>query len=192
MGTGYRYQSWQPIDTSAALYNPTTMGTKAPYYGNVAVAAIIGDVSQGDTRVANLPLAKSSEAAYAVYGPGASSGIPTRIAVINMVQYNYTALANGTGLAAPTPRPSETYAFQLPAQLCAGTTAGVRRLMANGSDSITGITWDGYSYNWELAEGKPVLLGNVTRGESVVVGADGVVTVGVPVSSVAVLDLECR
>lgn len=108
-----------------------------------------------------------------------------------MVQYNYTALANGTGLAYPSPKPLKTYSFQLPAACAVGSIVGLRRLLANGSDSITGITWDGYSYNWELNLGKPVLLNNVTRGESVQMGSAGVVNVDVPFSSVAVLDLNC-
>lgn len=108
-----------------------------------------------------------------------------------MVQYNYTALANGTGLAYPTPKTSKMYSFQLPPACAIGATIAVRRLLANGSDSITGITWDGYSYNWELNLGEPVLLGNVTRGESVEVVAGGIVSVNVPYSSVAVLDLGC-
>lgn len=42
----------------------------------------------------------------------------------------------------------------------------MQRLLANGSDAITGITWDGLSYNWELKQGMAVELKNVTRGES--------------------------
>ena len=41
--------------------------------------------------------------------------------------------------------------------------AGVKRLRANGSDAITGVTWDGWSYNRELDNGRPVRLGNVTK-----------------------------
>jgi len=184
-GTNYRYQSWQPIST-----NDTLVGTKAPYYGNIAVAAALGDHSTGQTSVANLPLPYSNESAYAIYGSSASVA-PDRIAIINMVQYNYTALANGTGLAYPTPKPSKIYSFQLPSACAVGASIAVRRLLANGSDSITGITWDGYSYNWELNLGRPVLLGNVTRGETVEVVSGGIVNADVPYSSVAVLDLSC-
>lgn len=189
-GTNYRYQSWQPITTTnMTSTNPTTLGTKPPYYGNIAVAAILGNLTAGTTRVAIIPLTDEMEAAYAVYGSGAFV-TPDRIAVINMLQYNHTAIANGSGLAAPTLRPVGTYAFQLP-PACAGTWAGVRRLLANGSNSISGITWDGYSYNLELAEGMPVLLGNVTRGERTMIGRDGVISVGVEAASVTVLDLAC-
>lgn len=64
----------------------------------------------------------------------------------------------------------------------------MRRLLANGSDAITGITWDGWSYNYELDEGRPVRLGNVTVGERVVVEEGGVVRVGVVDASAVLLD----
>src|SRR3954462_11542286 len=38
-GTNYRYQSWQPVETSLG-----TLGTKPPYYGNIAVAAFLGNL----------------------------------------------------------------------------------------------------------------------------------------------------
>jgi hypothetical protein len=63
--------------------------------------------------------------------------------------------------------------------------------LANGSDAITGITFDAWSYNYELAQGKPVRLGNVTYGEATVV-KDGVVAVDVPDSSAALLTFANR
>jgi hypothetical protein len=188
MGTGYRYQSWQPIDTTTGLYNPTTIGTKAPYYGNIAVAAFVGNVSTGDTRVANIPMESTTDAAFAAYNGGPTA--PKRLAVLNMQTYNYTRLANGTGLSFPDARPVKQYSFQLPVA-CAGTIVGIRRLKANGSDAVTGITWDGYSYNRELDLGKPVRLRNVTVGETTRVSGEAVVVVGVEVSGAAVLDLAC-
>ena len=62
--------------------------------------------------------------------------------------------------------------------------------MANGSNAITGITFDGYSYNYELNEGKPVLLNNVTRNEVLQVAQSEIVTVGVPWSSAAIMNLQ--
>jgi len=60
--------------------------------------------------------------------------------------------------------------------------------MANGSDALSGVTFDGYSYNWELDNGKPVLLQNVTRGETVRVGQGGQMTVEVPSSSAVIIN----
>lgn len=73
-------------------------------------------------------------------------------------------------------------------QLAPSTLVAVQRLAANGSDAITGITWDGWSYNYELANGQPVRLANVTDvGETVVVSDNGTVAVTVPDASAAVL-----
>ncbi|KAF4630913.1 hypothetical protein G7Y89_g7220 [Cudoniella acicularis] len=85
-GTNFRYQSWQPINT-----NITTKGTKAPYYGQIVVAAFIGSLSPStQTQISNIPLQGEREAAYAAY----VNGKLARVAVINLQQYNYTV--NGT------------------------------------------------------------------------------------------------
>lgn len=52
---------------------------------------------------------------------------------------------------------------------------------------MTGVTFDGLSYNYELANGKPVLLGNVTRGEVLRVNEVGLLSVDVPRSSAVIL-----
>ena len=177
-GTNYRYAAWQPVDT-----NSTTRGTKAPYYGNVAVAAMMGnDSAAGNVQIVNYPLPSIFEAAYAAYVDGALA----RIAVINLVEYNYTT--NGT--APPPPRMEATFTIGLPPESVGeGGMVGVLRLMANGSDAISGITWDGWSYNVELDEGRPVRLANVTVGERVPV-VNGTVTVKVPYSSAVMLNVR--
>lgn len=177
-GTNYRYQAWQPVET-----NITQKGTKAPYYGQAAVAAFMGDLTKENLEVQNLPLSKSTEAAYAAY----DSDLLKRIMVINMVQYNYSA-TNVTP-AGPIPRPATTYNFTVPTS-CAGHGT-LSRLLANGSDAITGVTFNGVSYNYELDNGKPVVLGNVTKDEMVWVGEDGIFQVNVPDSSAAMVNLDC-
>lgn len=173
MGTDYRYASWQPIAT-----NKTAIGTKAPYYGNIAVAAALGNITKDEVRVQNVPLTKETEAAYAIYAGDKLK----RLMVINMNQYNYTATS-------VTERPHITYNFTLPAS-CAGSGM-VQRLIANGSDAITGITFNGKSYNYELHEGKPQVMGNVTKDETVWVGSNGSLAVVVPWSSAALVQLRC-
>ncbi|PVH92704.1 glycoside hydrolase family 79 protein [Periconia macrospinosa] len=172
-GTDYRYASWQPIATKK-----TSIGTKAPFYGNVAVAAALGDITKAPVRVANIPLSHTTEAAYAIY----ANSTLARIMVINMNAYNYS-------VPTPSPRPVLSYNFTVPVS-CKGSGA-VERLMANGSDAVTGITYDGKSWNYELDMGKPKLLGNVTRGEIVYVGSNGDVSVPVPHSSAALVQLSC-
>jgi hypothetical protein len=179
-GTDYRYASWQPIAT-----HQTTIGTKAPYYGNIAVAAFLGDLTAGRAvHVVHLPLAGDSQhAAYAAY----VGGRLTRLAALNLRMYNYTI--NGTSsVPNPQPRPCRRFAFAVPG-LRDGQTVRVQRLLANGSDAVSGITWDGWSYNYELDRGRPVRLRNVTVGEEAVV-MDGMVVLDALDSSAAVLDFE--
>ncbi|KAK3677681.1 hypothetical protein LTR78_002531 [Recurvomyces mirabilis] len=176
-GTNYRYQSWQPIDT-----NITSKGTKAPYYGNIAVAAFLGDIVTSTPSVVNLPLSNEEESAYAAY----VNGKLTRLIVINMMEYNNTDY--NSNYTDDYPRPVEQYTFQLPRESCG--SVGLQRLMANGSDAITGVTFDAYSYNYELQNGLPVLMHNVTRGETAEVGWDGELCVGVPRSSAVIIHFD--
>jgi hypothetical protein len=176
-GTSYRYASWQPINTTKEV-----IGTKPPYYGNVAVAAMLGNLTAGDVQILNIKLRTTTEAAYAAYVDNKLA----RILVINMNEYNHTI--EGQLGAAPNPvkRRSKTYSFSLDQ---ASGKAQIQRLLASGSDAISGITWDGYSYNYELDNGKPVKLHNVTVGETAEISG-GVVSVSVPHSSVAMLSLN--
>jgi len=170
-GTNFRYAAWQPIATSS-----TTLGTKAPYYGSVAVASFLGDLTKGNVTVVNIELGGIYESAYAAYVDGQLA----RIAVLQMNEYNYTSAA------AETERPLQTYAFQLPTGM-AGKAMRVQRLIANGSDAITGVTFGGYSYNYELEGGQPVRLSNTTVGETVMVTQGGLLQFEVPWSSAVVL-----
>lgn len=176
-GTNYRYQSWQPIDTVLG-----TKGTKAPYYGNIAVASFLGDIHAAPPKIRNLPLPDERESAYVAY-------VQDRIVsliVINMESYNSTP---STRFAPEHTRPEVIYTFDLPPAY-AGRKVDLQRLLASGSDAISGITFDGYSYNYELDNGKPVLLTNVTRGETATVGQDGLLCVDVPLSSAVILRLR--
>lgn len=180
-GTNYRYQSWQPIDT-----NITSKGTKAPYYGNIAVAAFLGDLTKSAPSVVNLPLPSEQESAYATYMHGKLA----KLIVINLMEYNATAGNNYTN---EYPRPIVRYHFKLPAEHHGKRgKVQLQRLMANGSDAITGVTFDGYSYNHELDHGRPVMLHNMTSGETGDVGEDGAMFVDVPRSSAVIIDLGCK
>lgn len=174
-GTNYRYASWQPIQTVNE-----SLGTKAPYYGNIMVASFLGDLTKNNVSISDIELGSTYQNAYAAYVDDRLE----RIAVIQMQAWNYSTGTNA-------PRPSETFSFQLPSShgpVAKG--ASVQRLMANGSDAITGITFDGISYNHELDEGRPVKLDNVTTNEVLQVAEDGSVTVSLPWSSAAILSLQ--
>lgn len=171
-GTNYRYASWQPIDTDLA-----TKGTKAPYYGNIMVAAMLGNLTESNVSISNIDLASEQNTAYAAYVDAKLK----RIALVQMTSYNYT---DDTASI----RPNQSYYLSLP-EGSNLTTVHVQRLSANGSDAVSGITFDGYSYNYELNNGLPVLLSNVTRGETIEVGESGNFTILLPFSSAVVLTL---
>lgn len=179
MGTNYRYQAWQPVDT-----NVTSVGTKAPYYGGVAAAAFLGNLNVATVQVAELDMGTDddgAESGYLAY----VDGVLTKVMFINLREHNYTLNGTGPGLN-PAARAVRTYSLQL-GNLTSG--AGVQRLSANGSDAITGVTFDGWSYNYELERGRPVRLANVTVGERVNV-TDGVLSVGVADSEAVILTLD--
>lgn len=174
-GTNYRYAAWQPINTPNE-----TVGTKAPYYGNVMVATFLGDLTKGNVSVANIDLGNTTyESAYAAYVDGRLE----RVALIQMKAYNYTAVGNSEV------RPSEAFTLQL--EKDAGVkSVEVTRLQANGSNAITGVTFGGLSYNYELDEGRPVKMDNVTVGEMAKISDQGEVQVDVPWSSAVVLQMK--
>ena len=135
-----------------------------------------------DTQIVALDLEDEREAAYAAY----VEGVLERVVVVNLREYNYTV--NGTsGVVNPEPRGSQNYTFSVPDGYSG--SVGVQRLWANGSDAISGISWDGWSYNYELDEGRPVRLGNVTVGEVVDV-ENGGFTVAVEDSTAVVLNFS--
>ena len=92
-GTDYRYAAWQPVNTVN-----TTKGTKPPYYGSVAVAESLGDLTKGNVSVAEIALPSIYESAYATYVGRRLE----RIVVVQMREFNYTNNTSGTS------RPSET------------------------------------------------------------------------------------
>ena len=174
-GTGYRYAAWQPVDGGNE-----TKGTKAPYYGSVMVATFLGDLRNGNVSVANIDLGDTTyESAYAAYVDGRLE----RVALVQMRAWNYTDAAG------EEKRPKETFELQLPED--AGVKeVQVQRLSANGSDAVTGVTFAGVSYAYELDEGRPVKMDNVTAGGTVQVGEDGVVKVDVRWSEAVVLQMQ--
>ncbi|KAG9652785.1 glycoside hydrolase family 79 protein, partial [Aureobasidium melanogenum] len=172
-GTNYRYQSWQPIQT-----NFTAKGTKPPYYGNLAVAAMMAKASASSIlKITHLEASSENTSFYTAH----INNTLSRILIVDLHTYNTTANNYTTGF----PRPIVEHEFMLP-KSCKGGEA--HRLMANGSDAVTGITWDAKSYAYELDNGKGVRMSNVTCGEKVEVDGKGVVKVQVPWSSAAIMN----
>ncbi|KAF4855866.1 Beta-glucuronidase [Colletotrichum siamense] len=179
MGRDYRYSAWQPVQTSKQ-----DIGTKAPYYGNLATAAILGRLGKDKVQVANLPATgNGAESAYGIY----HSGKLAKVAILNMAEYNFTASGNATETELnKAKRSNHNFSINLDSSFN-GKTATVRRLIAPGADSITGITWDGYTFNYDVDNGKAVRVSNVTVGEEVAISG-GKATLSIADSSAVVLE----
>ncbi|KPI35447.1 Beta-glucuronidase [Cyphellophora attinorum] len=173
-GNNYRYAAWQPVDTANE-----TIGTKAPYYGNVMVASFLGNLTAGNVSVANIDLGNTIyESAYAAYVDDRLE----RIALIHMQEYNYTVGGPNAG------RQKAAFTLRLPVN--SGVSAvDVSRLIANGSNAITGVTFGGVSYNYELNVGRPVKLANTTAVETIK-PEDGSIEIDLPWSSAVILQLK--
>jgi hypothetical protein len=170
-GVNYRYGSWQPIET-----NRSVKATKPAFYGNIATADFVGR-ADGDLRVMEIDLMDGSkveeQAAYVAF----VGDVLQRLAVINLAQWNATETEQ---------RPTRQYEFQTSGGV---KEARVKRLIADGTDSYSGVTYGGFSYNLELDNGRPVRLNNVTDVEIVPIGADGRLVITVPDSSAAIVTL---
>ena len=130
--------------------------------------------------ITHLPASSQNTSFYTAH----IDSVLSRILIVDLHTYNTTA----NNFTTSFPRPIQTHQFSLPKGCKSGT---VQRLIANGSDALTGITWGGKSYAVELDEGKGVKMGNVTQGECVQVDKRGGVKVDVPWSSAAILSLKC-
>lgn len=106
----------------------------------IMVASAICDAK--DTRIANIPLAEDTEAAYGIYHGNELS----KLVVLNLRAYNQTALRN---------RPSRECEFKVPNHV---KRVEVELLSVPGSDSVESITFGVVSYDYELLEGRPVVV----------------------------------
>ena len=161
-GLDYRYASWQPIGTKEQA--PTT---RPPYYGHIMVASALGRSSE--TRVANIPLSEDTESAYGIYDVNKL----VKLVVLNLQAFNQTT---GT-------RPSKSYSFLVPEQF---SHAKAERLISPGSDAVDNITFDGISYDYDLKQGEPVVVG--LQNETIAI-QDGILSVTLSDSSAVLLTL---
>lgn len=126
-----------------------------------------------NTRIANLPLPKDTESAYAIYDDDTLA----RLVILDMQVF----WSNAT-----TPRPSKTYTYRVPQMF---NMARVQRFMGAGADARTNLTLGGVSFDYELGGGKPVVVDRMAREERVRVEG-GIVRVEVPASSGVLLSFE--
>ena len=155
-GNGAAYSAWDPVQ---GVTNP-------PYYGLLAAAKFMGASQSRSVMNFTLGDDNSLNAAYAGYDTG--SGDLEKMAIVNFGYYT-----SGT-------RGSSSYSFTVPAS----TTWQVERLTGSSATATSGITFNGYSFDYP---GTASLVGDDT--ETIAVGSDGLLSISLPDSSAAVLNL---
>lgn len=134
-GTGYRYASWLPVyhDGIGPLVKP-------PYYGNIFVAKFLGT---SGTRVENVNLSSEYNSAYAAF----RNDRLHKLALIDFHEWD------------PSSNPARPITdFVIPAHSFKSAT--IEYLTAPGATYNTSISVADYSYDYNLAHGKPVRVEN--------------------------------
>lgn len=142
-GTAYRYGAWMPISQ-----NGTGPSTNPPYYGHVMVSKFIG--SNPNTRINNIDLSSDFYSAYAAY----EDGRPARVVLLNLHEWSPPSNGQADAEAEAEAAPSTT--FTLSTGQGGIKYATVEVMTAPGALSESNITVAGISYDYDLAEGKPV------------------------------------
>ncbi|KAH8127697.1 hypothetical protein LI328DRAFT_164691 [Trichoderma asperelloides] len=140
-GTAYRYGAWMPISQ-----NGTGPSTNPPYYGHVIVSKFIG--SNPNTRINNIDLNSDFYSAYAAYEEGRLA----RVVLLNLHEWNPPSNSQAEAEAEAAP----STAITLSTGRSGIKYATVELMTAPGALSETNITVAGISYDYDLAEGKPV------------------------------------
>jgi hypothetical protein len=173
-GADFAGSSWQPVSTRTR-----SKATLPNYYGNIAVAAMVGrsSTTTGKTQIVPLQGYMPHQVAYAAY----ESSRLKRIMVLNTRPF---------ASSAQTPRPTAQFYFAAPLE-CAGK-ASVARLLASGSDAAEGVSWNGLSYGvGEGDDGRARRVPGVEVNEVVEVGRFGSFGLVMEDSSAAMVSLDC-
>lgn len=133
------------------------------------VASALGQ--QQNARIVNIPLSRDTESAYAIYNGNRLS----KLAVVNLQAFNQTSSGS---------RPSRQYQFEVPAQY---SQARFERLIAPGSDALKEVTFAGTSYDYDLKQGRPVVVDPKDEVERI---DNGVLFVDVPDASAVLVSLS--
>ena len=188
-GTNYRYAAWQPVTTEKG-----EVGTKAPYYGSVAAASFLAGSAKENLQVTEIELDSDIDPVHNVAYASYVNGQLARIAVLQMNDYNSSTgtFTQADGSVGTGARPTQSFTFQIPGAKYAsgGQKVKVQRLIAEGSDAVSGTTFGGVSYDYGLGRGKPVVVKSVTNGVQMVqVASGGMLQIEVPFSSAAIVEL---
>lgn len=141
--------------------------TRPPYYGQIMVASALGRSEY--SQVVNIPLSEDTNSAYAIYNEDELS----KLVVLNMQAFNQTS--------GESSRPTRECKFQIPGN---ARRAKIERLIAPGSDSTDHVTFGGVSYDYDLKEGKPVVVDPKMEMARI---RNGVLSIELPDSSAALV-----
>ena len=161
-GTTFGYAAWVPVSV-----NDTAPHVRAPYYGNLLVADVVG--SSPTMQILNVDLGDWSLSAYATF----ESGLLAKYVVINLDEWNSTTNYS---------RPEQQISLQVPADV---TGARIEFLSAAGAEAADGITWAGMSYGFQSL-GLGVQTANDTQN---VASVNGTVNVSVKSTEAIVVTL---
>jgi hypothetical protein len=147
----------QSTTSPYAAWTPNgTLTTNPPYYGNVMVNAAIGDAP--GTVIASLELQDNEDPLISAYILHNSDRRQlSRVVILNMHEWDSTTAGA---------RPLLTFALTVPAGV---RGAHIERLSAAGADVTTGVTYAGMSYDYDLRQGKPVVVDEAATTEKVMV-----------------------
>ena len=161
---GAAYSAWSPVQSGS-----TPPQTFPPYYGKLAAATFLADSANIEVKIIPLGGDPDVDSGYGAYVGRQLE----RIALLNLREYD----SNST-----TPRGKQEYTVTVqPFQAWI-----VQRLTAAGAHDVTGVTYNGYAYEYSSL-GKAVRVKGTSTNEVVIADGHGNLNIIVADSEAVVL-----
>lgn len=161
---GAAYSAWLPVQSGSDA--PQTF---PPYYGKLAAATFLADSANIQVKIISLGGDPDVDSGYGAYVGDQLE----RIALLNLREYN----SNST-----TPRGEQEYTVSVrPFQVWV-----VQRLTASSAFDVTGVTYNGYAYEYATL-GKPARVRGTSTDELVIADGHGNLHVTVAESEAVVI-----
>lgn len=147
---GAPYSAWLPVKSGSK--SPQTF---PPYYGKMAAAVFLADSANIQVKKISLNGSADHDSGYGAY----ENGQLKRIALLNLREYDSSS-GNSRGEQKYTVKvqPHESWVVQ--------------RLTAAGSDVVSGVTYNGFSYEYS-SMGKPVQVQGTASNERAQANSQG-------------------
>ncbi len=145
-----------------------------PYYGHLLATKTIGSEQDGKMFEVDLPNIDGFESMYVAYDQIG----PKRITVLNMKEWNRNDTRN-----------TRTYKVKLPA--CKKWEVSAERLLASSATAKTGVTFGGYSYDYNSKEKPQTASDTIMKASGAGVRMDGnTLSIDVPDSEAVLVTLK--